>query len=98
MIPTCRLGEPTKHLTCRPEELLQKTLNKKESFVLTTPILEGPDGRKMSKSYGNAIWLDDDPNEMYAKIMAINDDLIIQYFSLATNLSLNEITEYEKRN
>jgi tyrosyl-tRNA synthetase len=76
---------------------LQKDLRHKESFVLATPILEGPDGRKMSKSYGNAIWLDDNPNEMYAKIMAINDDLIIQYLKLTTNLSLNEISEYEKK-
>jgi tyrosyl-tRNA synthetase len=45
----------------------------------------GTDGRKMSKSWGNAIWLDDEPFEMYRKVMAINDDLIIDYFRLATN-------------
>src|SRR4029078_1334553 len=38
---------------------LQKDLRQKESFVLTNVILEGTDGRKMSKSWGNAIWLDD---------------------------------------
>ncbi|MCL6096454.1 MAG: tyrosine--tRNA ligase [Patescibacteria group bacterium] len=76
---------------------LQKDLRHKESFVLTTPILEGPDGRKMSKSYGNAIWLDDTPNDMYAKAMAINDDLITQYFTLATNLPLDKISDYEKK-
>src|ERR1035437_3067600 len=62
---------------------LQKDLRHKESFVLTTPILEGPDGRKMSKSYGNAIWLDDNPNDMFAKVMAVEDKLIITYFTLA---------------
>ncbi len=76
---------------------LQKDLRHKASFVLTTLILEGPDGRKMSKSYGNAIWLDDNPNDMYAKIMAIPDDLIIQYFTLATNLPLDKISDYEKK-
>ncbi len=76
---------------------LQKDLRGKESFVLTTPILEGPDGRKMSKSYGNAIWLDDNPNDMYANIMAINDDLIMQYFTLSTNLPPDKISDYEKR-
>lgn len=76
---------------------LQKDLRHKESFVLTTPILEGPDGRKMSKSYGNAIWLDDNPNDMFAKVMAINDDLIIQYFTLTTNLSLDKILDCENK-
>lgn len=76
---------------------LQKDLRHKESFVLTTPILEGPDGRKMSKSYGNAIWLDDNPNDMYRKIMAVEDKLIISYFTLATNVLLEKIKEYEEK-
>ncbi len=76
---------------------LQKDLRQKESFVLATAFLEGTDGRKMSKSWGNAIWLDDEPNDMYAKVMAVVDDLIINYFTLATNLSLKEIGEYENK-
>ena len=76
---------------------LIKDEKKKESFVMSTPILEGPDGRKMSKSWGNAIWLDDSPNDMFAKVMAINDDLIIQYFTLATDLSLDKISDFEKK-
>jgi len=74
---------------------LQKDLRKKESFVLATAFLEGTDGRKMSKSWGNAIWLDDDPNDMYTKVMAIVDSLIINYFILATNLPLSEIKDIE---
>jgi tyrosyl-tRNA synthetase len=70
---------------------LQKDLRQKDSFVMTNVILEGTDGRKMSKSWGNAIWLDDTPEDMYAKVMAIKDDLIIQFFTLATNLPLDEI-------
>ncbi len=76
---------------------LQKLLRGKESYVLANVFLEGTDGRKMSKSWGNAIWLDDNPNDMYTKAMAINDDLIIQYFTLATNLPLDKILDYEKR-
>ena len=76
---------------------LIKDLKNKESFVLTTPILEGTDGRKMSKSYGNAIWLDDKPNDMYAKVMAIPDKYILDYFLLATNLEISEIKKYEER-
>jgi tyrosyl-tRNA synthetase len=76
---------------------LQKDLRNKESYILSTPILEGPDGKKMSKSLGNAIWLDDEPSDMYAKVMAIVDDLIINYFTLATNLSMEEVGECENK-
>lgn len=75
---------------------LLKDLKNKESFVLTTPILEGGDGRKMSKSYGNAIWLDDTSNDKYAKAMAIPDNLIVQYLELGTNIDLSEIRDMEK--
>lgn len=72
---------------------LQKDLRHKESFVLTNTILEGTDGRKMSKSWGNAIWLDDTAEDVYAKVMAINDDLIVQYYTLATNVPMEEVKE-----
>ena len=74
---------------------LLKDLKNKESFIIATEFLMGTDGRKMSKSWGNAIWLDDNPNDMYAKIMAIKDDLIDQYFTLATNVNLKKIKEIE---
>jgi tyrosyl-tRNA synthetase len=76
---------------------LQSDLRKKESYVLSTPILEGPDGKKMSKSLGNAIWLDDKPNDMYVKVMAVVDDLIINYFTLATNLPMSKVEEYKEK-
>jgi tyrosyl-tRNA synthetase len=76
---------------------LQKDLRHEESFVIATTLLVGSDGKKMSKTQGNVIWLDDNPNDMYAKVMAINDDLIIDYFTLATNLAMREIGEYEKK-
>lgn len=74
---------------------LQKDLRNKDSFVMTNTILEGTDGRKMSKSWGNAIWLDDSAEDMYAKVMAINDELIIPYYTLATNVSHEEVQEAE---
>jgi tyrosyl-tRNA synthetase len=76
---------------------LQKDLRRKESFILATAFLEGTDGRKMSKSWGNAIWLDDAPSDIYTKVMAVVDDLIVSYFTLATNLSMEKIGEYEKK-
>lgn len=70
---------------------LQKNWRNKESFILATEFLMGTDGRKMSKSWDNAIWIDDNPNDMFTKVMAINDDLIIQYFTLTTNTDIKEI-------
>lgn len=74
---------------------LQKDLRNKQSFVMTNVIMEGTDGRKMSKSWGNAIWLDDTPEDIYAKVMAINDEMIVPYYTLATNVPLKEVSEAE---
>jgi len=76
---------------------LQKDFRNKESFVLVTGYLEGTDGRKMSKSWGNAIWITDNPDEMFGKVMSIKDDLIVQYFRNATNTSEAKIKEVEDR-
>jgi len=58
------------------------------------PILEGLDGKiKMGKSENNYIGVSDAPNEMYGKVMSIPDDLIVKYFELATNVSLDELNE-----
>jgi len=74
---------------------LMKILKKKEKFILTTPLLLGLDGRKMSKTFQNTVNFEDDPNEMYGKIMSMKDELIIDYFKLCTDLPLNKIEEME---
>lgn len=76
---------------------LQKNLRNKDSFVLSLQFLEGTDGRKMSKSWGNAIWLDDPASEMFGKVMSLKDELIDQYFHLATNLSSVQITALKSK-
>lgn len=91
-----QIGGTDQTFNMQAGRILQKNWRKKESYVLATGFLEGIDGRKMSKTWDNAIWLDDSPNEMFAKIMAINDDLIIQYFTLATNLPLESIKDVEE--
>jgi tyrosyl-tRNA synthetase len=75
---------------------LQRIYNNKEKFVLTTPMLLGLDGRKMSKTYGNTINLRDSADEMYGKIMSLRDDLITKYFELVTDISLKETKELER--
>ncbi|MEN8253175.1 MAG: tyrosine--tRNA ligase [Patescibacteria group bacterium] len=75
---------------------LQKAYNNKEKWVLTTPIINGTDGRKMSKSFNNYVALTDDPNDMYGKLMSISDDQIISYFELLTDIDLSKIAEMKK--
>jgi len=72
---------------------LQKDLRHKDSYVLSTVFLEGTDGRKMSKTWNNAIWLTDKPEEMFGKVMSLKDDLINRYFLLATNLPQDQIPQ-----
>lgn len=72
---------------------LQKKMNGKEKYVLTTPMIMGTDGRQMSKTSNNCVWLDDSPEEMYGKLMSINDDLIFDYFKLCTDVSDEELSE-----
>ncbi len=70
---------------------LQRVYNDHEKWVLTTPIINGTDGRKMSKSYGNFIALTEEPNNMYGKLMSIDDSMIIEYFTLLTDEPMHSI-------
>lgn len=70
---------------------LQKKMNGREKFVLTTPMINGTDGKKMSKTANNCIWLTDTPEVMYTKIMAMSDDMITTYFELVTDIPMEEI-------
>ncbi len=74
---------------------LIKRLREKDSFVVASGYLPGTDGRKMSKSWGNAIWLDDSAEEVFGKVMRVSDDVMHDYFVLGTNLPLEHISELE---
>ena len=63
--------------------------------VMTFQMLEGTDGRKMSTSWGNIISIVDDPYTMFGKVMALHDDLIVKYFTLCTDVSLEDIQAIE---
>jgi len=75
---------------------LQKIYNNKDKDVLTCKLLLGTDGRKMSKTFNNFIALEDNPNDMFGKVMSIKDELIRDYFELTTRVSKNEIAEIRK--
>lgn len=72
---------------------LQQQYNSHEKWVLSTPLIEGTDGRKMSKSFNNYVALTDEANDMYGKLMSIKDESIIKYFDVLTDVSLEEIKE-----
>jgi tyrosyl-tRNA synthetase len=75
---------------------LQKKYGKRDKFVLTTKLIEGTDGRKMSKTYDNCIWIEDSAEDMYGKIMSMKDELIVPYFECVTEVPMEEIAEIEK--
>jgi tyrosyl-tRNA synthetase len=75
---------------------IQKFYGQEPQDIMMTNLLEGVDGRKMSSSWDNAINLTDEPNDMFGKVMSINDDLIVKYFELATRVPLEEIKLIEK--
>lgn len=70
---------------------LQRKMNNRDKFVLTTPMINGTDGKKMSKSAGNCIWLTDKPEDIYGKIMAMSDELVPTYYELLTDIPMDEI-------
>jgi tyrosyl-tRNA synthetase len=71
---------------------LQRHYGQKPQIVLMTPILEGLYGvQKMSKSFGNAIGINEPPAEMYGKLMSISDELMWKYWVLLTDLRLSEV-------
>lgn len=75
---------------------LQRYYKQEPQDIITNPLIEGLDGRKMSSSWGNTVNLFDSANEMFGKIMSLKDEFIIKYFKLATRVNLQEILAYEK--
>src|SRR3989344_9057664 len=75
---------------------LQKHLRQDEQDILTTKMLRGTDGRNMSRAWGNEISVSEAPHEMFGRIMSLRDELIGEYFLLATDTPIAEIEEHEK--
>lgn len=71
---------------------LQRSYDQEPQVVLTVPILEGLDGtNKMSKSLNNFIAIDEEPNDMFGKVMSISDELMWRWFELLSFISEKEI-------
>ena len=70
---------------------LQADEGQEPQVVITMPLLEGLDGvQKMSKSLGNYIGISEAPKEMYGKSMSIPDELMMRYFMLVTDMTIEE--------
>jgi tyrosyl-tRNA synthetase len=71
---------------------LQRVYGQEPQVVITMPLLEGTDGvRKMSKSVGNYVALEDQPNDMFGKLMSISDTLMVRYYELLTTEDLARV-------
>ncbi|MEA3357146.1 MAG: tyrosine--tRNA ligase [Patescibacteria group bacterium] len=73
-------------------DLVSKKLDK-EKFVICVRLLEDPSGKKMGKSEGNMIMLSDSPQDMYGKVMAFTDGMIVPAFELLTDIDMEEIKQ-----
>ena len=77
---------------------LQREYDQEPQSIITLPLLEGTDGiEKMSKSYDNYIALDDSPQDMYGKLMSINDSMITKYYKLAVFAEKEKVLSIEEQ-
>jgi tyrosyl-tRNA synthetase len=75
---------------------LQKIYKKRDKFVLTTKLIEGTDGRKMSKTYNNCVYLEDSADDMYGRLLSMPDNLIPLYMECCTDMPMDEVKAAEK--
>jgi tyrosyl-tRNA synthetase len=96
-------GGTDQKFNCLVGRELQQIMGQPPQQVFLVPLLIGTDGRKMSKSLGNYIGVDEPPNEIYGKVMSIPDkydeaqsiqgDFIVDYFELLTDVPDEEIAD-----
>jgi len=76
---------------------LQRDYSQEPQVILIMPLLEGTDGvQKMSKSLGNYIGISEAPKDMFGKTMSISDNMILRYYELLTDVSLDRIQDIRK--
>jgi tyrosyl-tRNA synthetase len=77
---------------------IQREFGLEAQVIITMPLIVGTDGvEKMSKSYNNYIGISESPKEIFGKTLSIPDDLIYNYFELATNLSNEDLLDVKKQ-
>jgi len=76
---------------------VQKIFGQHQQDIMTLKMLPGLDGRKMATTWGNVINIIDEPNAMFGKVMSMKDELIGDYFELATKVPLEEVSEIKEQ-
>lgn len=72
--------------------VIQRAYGQESQVLVTVPLLEGTDGvNKMSKSYGNYVGIDEPPYVMFGKLMSISDELMLKYYELLSDISLEQL-------
>ena len=67
----------------------------KEKFVMTTPLLTDATGRKIGKTEGNAIGITDTPEELFGKIMSLDDSVIAKGLECLTTIPMHEVKQIQ---
>ena len=86
-----QVGGYDQHFNLLAGRWIQEHFGEKPHIMLTTPLLPGTDGRKMSKSYGNEIAIRDTPEDIFGKAMRVADEFLPAYLDLATALPVTRI-------
>jgi tyrosyl-tRNA synthetase len=89
----CELGGSDQEFNMLAGRHLQQAFGKRDKFILTTRLIEGTDGRKMSKTYKNCVYLEDEPADMYGKLMSIKDELVATYVEVCTDMPADEVAK-----
>ena len=76
---------------------LQRVWGQEPQVVITTPLLVGLDGvHKMSKSLGNYVGITEDPETIFGKMMSVSDDLMLRYYELLSDISVDDLELLKK--
>jgi tyrosyl-tRNA synthetase len=86
-----QVGAYDQHFNMLAGRAIQEHFGDPAHVMITNPIIIGTDGRKMSKSYGNTINVNDAPAEMFGKAMRIADEHLHEYLELTSSFPAEEI-------
>ncbi len=76
---------------------IQRAYGQESQVIVTVPLLEGIDGvNKMSKTYGNYVGITEPPDVMFGKLMSISDELMLKYYELLSDISIDELKELKE--
>lgn len=92
-----QVGAYDQHFNMLAGRAIQEHFGDKPHVMITNPIIIGTDGRKMSKSYGNTININDEPFDMYGKAMRVSDEHVPEYLELTSSLTGEEIDELTRQ-